>query len=181
MNMIGPMFMRTQLSAIFLLPFIVSSCATKSIETSSELPKRAADFSLPTLDGKQVSLGQLGGKVVVLDFWATWCPPCREGLPHLQRLATNSEMAQRGLVVVAMNEEESQKTIRTFVDQNHYSFTVALDSDGLARRAYDVSEFPTTVIIARDGLVKSVISGWTQDTARQIDEAVGSALGAPIR
>ncbi len=119
--------------------------------------------------------------MVVLDFWATWCQPCREGLPHLQALATNADMAQRGLSVLAINEEEKPAAIRAFLDHTHYGFAVGLDADGSIRRAYGVSALPTTIVVGRDGIVGAVISGWTQDTGRQIDEAIARSLDAPIR
>lgn len=117
----------------------------------------------------------------MLDFWATWCPPCREGLPHLEKMATDPELARRGLVVIAVNELEHPGVIRSFVDQNHYTFTVALDADGATGRAFEVSTLPTTIVIGRDGIVQAKVSGWTPETPHQIDEAVTHALEAPTR
>jgi thiol-disulfide isomerase/thioredoxin len=158
--------------------FAASGCAQKGFGLPSLLSHPAPDFSLPSVDGRQISLAQLHGKVVVLDFWATWCTPCRQALPHLQALAANADMARKGLVVLAIDEREQPATIRPFLDQNHYTFTVIQDTNASAERAYDPPEFPTTIVIGRDGLVRSVISGWTQDTPHLIDAAVTDALDA---
>ena len=87
--------------------WLTSGVGLHNVPSPSMQPGRAAaDFSLPTLAGGQIRPSGLHGKVVVLDFWATWCPPCREGLPHLAKLSSNADLAQRGLIVVAVNEEE---------------------------------------------------------------------------
>ncbi len=90
-------------------------------------------------------------------------------------------MAQRGLDVLAVNEEEKPAAIEAFLDHGHYSFTVLCDASGSAAQAYGVSALPTTIVVGRDGLLQAVISGWTQDSGHQIDEAVARALDAPIR
>jgi peroxiredoxin len=172
------LFMAKRALVILVATLIASGCAQRGLGISSLISAPAPDFSLPALDGRQVSLKQLRGKVVVLDFWATWCTPCRQGLPHLQSLAADAELARKGLVVLAINEGEKPATIQPFIDQNHYTFTVVQDVDGSAQRAYDLPELPTTIIIGRDGVIRAVFSEWTQDTAHQIDEAVANALDA---
>jgi len=141
----------------------------------------APDFSLPALNGGQIELAKFRGKVVVLDFWATWCTGCLEALPHLQSIASDADMAQRGLVMLAVNEEEKPQIIRPLVDGMHFTLNIARDADGSEGRAYSVFSLPTTIVVGRDGMVKAVINGWVAGTARQIDEAVSRALAAPIR
>jgi thiol-disulfide isomerase/thioredoxin len=160
---------------------VVASGCTTNPGPFGLLRQTAPGFSLQTLDGRPVSLSGLQGKVVVLDFWATWCPPCREALPHLEALGTNADFVRRGLAVLAIDEQEKPATVRAFLDQARFTFPVVLDADGSIGRAYEVSGLPTTVIIGREGLVQAVISGWTQETAHQIDDAVAHALDAPIR
>ena len=173
--------MRHSMLAAVAVIFVASGCTMKSPAPSGQVRQPAPEFSLPTLDGQQTLLSHLRGKVVVLDFWATWCPPCREALPHLQTLAASAELLERGLVVLAVNEQEQHAAIRAFLDGSNYAFGILQDADGLTARDYAVSTFPTTVIVGREGFVEAVITGWTPDTAHQIDEAVNRALEKPSR
>jgi peroxiredoxin len=166
---------------IFTILFIAAGCASNGLAPVGNVQQPAPDFSLSTLSGDQMALSTLKGKVIVLDFWATWCEPCVQGLPHLQSMAANTDFAQRGLTVLAVNEEEKPDVIRSFIDNKHFTFTVVRDADGAVGRAYSAFSLPTTIVVGRDGLVQAVISGWTPDTAHQIDDAVNHALEAPIR
>jgi thiol-disulfide isomerase/thioredoxin len=160
---------------------LAAGCASNGLAPVGNSRQPVPDLSLPTLDGKQIEISKLKGKVVILDFWATWCTGCLEGLPHLQAMAANADLAQRGLVALAIDEQEKPETIRPMIHGKHFTFTVMLDTDSSAGRACLVFSLPTTIIVGRDGLVDAVFSGWTQDTAQQIDEAVSQALNAPIR
>jgi peroxiredoxin len=139
--------------------------------------KVAPDFSLQSLDNQPVKLSSLKGSVVVVDFWATWCPPCRESLPNLNRMSNDAALAGRGLKVLAVNSQEPADTVKTFVEQNHYSFPVALDSDGSAERLYDVTGLPTTVVIGRDGNIRKMFVGFDPATTEsELSSAVEKAL-----
>jgi peroxiredoxin len=173
--------MRTGIIGIACAWFLAAGCASTSLAPVGRSRQPAPQFQLTALDGKPIELTTLKGKVVVLDFWATWCEPCVQALPHLQAMAVNVDMAQRGLVVLAVNEEETPEIIRPFIDGNHFTFTVVQDTDGSAARDYSAFSLPTTIVIGRDGLVWAVVSGWTQNSAEQIDDAVKQALDAPIR
>ena len=146
-------------------------------DTSSLEGKQAPDFSLKTLDGKDFKLSALQGDVVVLDFWATWCPPCRKSLPHLQAVSTNDVYAKNGLKVFAVNAKEDEDKVKGFLKENKYTFTVPMDGEGKAMQQYMVRGIPTTVIVGRTGKVSKVFIGYGGDeSAKQIDEAVEAAL-----
>jgi len=137
--------------------------------------KAALNISLTTVTGEHMNLADLKGKVVVIDFWATWCPPCRASLPHIQKLSTDQDAAKNGLKVFAVNAKETKDKIEPFLKQNNYTFVVPMDSDGQAMDAYKVDGIPTTVVIGRDGKVRAVTVGW-DGSGKAVDDAVDAAL-----
>jgi peroxiredoxin len=112
---------------------------------------RAPEFALRDMQGKYVSLTALRGKVVVLNFWATWCPPCRKELPGLERL--RREYAGRGLAVVAVSTDSTERGIRKFLAETPLSLRVVHDRDGRISQLYGVFSLPTTFVIDRRGIV----------------------------
>ena len=144
--------------------------------TEALVGKAAPDFTLKTVDGKQVTLSKHKGSVVVLDFWATWCPPCKASLPHVQSLSADKNRAGKGLHVLAVNAQETAERISAFLTQNKYTFAVPMDSAGSAMKSYLVDGIPTTVVIGRDGVVRRVFIGYDEETAKAIDAAVDKTL-----
>ena len=139
--------------------------------------KPAPAFSLKTFSGETVKLADQKGKVVLIDFWATWCPPCRESLPHVQKLSDDKEMAEKGLVVWAVNAREGKDKIEPFMTQNNYSFSVPMDANGATMNKYHVRGIPTTIVVGRDGKVKNAFVGFGgEQSAKQIHDAVVAAL-----
>lgn len=163
-------------SMCFLGMTIFVSCAGQPADDAGSLEgKPAAEIALTTLDGKNVKLSDMKGKVVLVDFWATWCPPCRKSLPHLQKLSADSELAARGLVVWAVNANEDKETVAKYLNDNGLTFTVGIDP-GKAMSDYTVSGIPTTVIVGRDGIVKNVFVGFDDSSEKPMDDAVKAAL-----
>ena len=113
--------------------------------------KDAADFKLSSLDGKEFSLQALRGQVVLLDFWATWCGPCRKDLPALEKIY--GEFRDRGLVMVGMNAGEDKETVSKFLAANRLSYPIALAAGMEILQNYSVTAFPTLVLIDRDGKI----------------------------
>ncbi|HSU66398.1 MAG TPA: redoxin family protein [Tepidisphaeraceae bacterium] len=144
-------------------------------EASQLEGKAAPQFKLDGLDGKPVSLADLKGKVVVLDFWATWCGPCRASLPHLNKLY-NSEK-DKGLQVFAVNEQEDKSDAQKFVDETKLDVPVLLDSEGKVGNQYGVTGIPQTVVIGKDGKVKKIMVGFGgEESAQELKKAVDSAM-----
>ncbi|MFO7172724.1 MAG: TlpA disulfide reductase family protein [Bacillota bacterium] len=114
----------------------------------------APDFALETLDGQVVRLSDLRGQVVLLNFWATWCPPCREEMPALQ--AVERLYREKGFRVLAINLDESPATIRSFLEQNGLELTVLLDKDMKVTSRYGILPLPTSFFIDREGRVAYV-------------------------
>jgi thiol-disulfide isomerase/thioredoxin len=114
---------------------------------------------LPGLDGADWTLSQHQGQVVVLNFWATWCDPCRHEMPTLDALA--QDYADQGLAVVAVNFKEPAARVRRFVAQSGLSLRVVLDTDGQAAHQFGVRLYPTTFVLTRHGDVAYVVAGET--------------------
>ena len=115
------------------------------------------DFSLPLLDGTMQTLSGLTGSVVFLNFWATWCPPCRMEMPSMERLY--QALKGKGLVMLAVNGGETAEQASGFMRENGLSFPVALDRTGLVSGQYGVQAIPTTYIIDRRGLIVARMVG----------------------
>jgi thiol-disulfide isomerase/thioredoxin len=110
--------------------------------------KPAPDLNLTTLDGKTVTLESLKGKTVLLDFWATWCPPCRVDAPALDKL---HERYGKDLVILGISVGEDRGTVEGFLKKNPHAFTMALSSENDLPRQYDVEAVPTYIIVNADG------------------------------
>ncbi|HSF29591.1 MAG TPA: TlpA disulfide reductase family protein [Candidatus Tectomicrobia bacterium] len=132
-------------------------------------PKAAPDFTLPTADGQQVSLQQYRGKVVFLNFWATWCIPCREEMPALERL--HQTYQAQDLAVISIDLKETAEQVKGFFEKHSLSFPALLDQNGSVFRDYLVAGMPTTYLIGRDGMLLARGVGgrdWTRAEAQQL-------------
>lgn len=130
----------------------------------------APDFTLTGVTGEPVTLAALRGQPVVLNFWATWCPPCRAELPELQAA---SERLQGQVAIVGVNQAEDAERVRTFVMDLGLTFTMPLDERGQVSRAYNVRSLPTTFFIDRTGVIRRIQSGaLTEATLAQALESV---------
>jgi peroxiredoxin len=130
-------------------------------DTQPERPnltgQQAAPFSLADLAGKTRTLASYRGKVVLLDFWATWCGPCRVTMPHVQKF--HRELRSKGLVVLGINIGETAAKVRPFLAKNGYDFQVLLDPKHAVAERYQANAIPTTVIIDRKGKIVAYFTG----------------------
>jgi cytochrome c biogenesis protein CcmG, thiol:disulfide interchange protein DsbE len=135
--------------------------------------KAAPDFKLTGLDGKPVSMADLKDSVVVLDFWATWCGPCRMSLPGLQKVYEAGK--ESGLHVFAVNLREDEDDVKAFVKETKLLVPILMDTDGKVAEKYLVQPIPQTVVIGKDGVVKKVFIGAGPDTHEKLKQAVEEA------
>ena len=136
---------------------------------------RAADFTLPALDGSKVKLSDLKGNVVLIDFWASWCAPCRKELPALDALARSYSDAKKPVVILAVGVDKERGNAEKLLGSLKIgSLRVLLDPDGKVPSAYDVPTMPTSIIVDAKGLVREVNAGFEpgdeKKIAAQIDE-----------
>ena len=133
----------------------------------------APDFTLPDANGHPVNLHDLRGKVVVVDFWATWCPPCRAEMPLLQQM--QNELADKGLVVLGLDVGEDAGTVTAFAKQQSYTFALLLGAEPNVSARYFVEAYPTTFVVDRRGRIAFRDLGG--DSAAKLRSAVQAALG----
>jgi peroxiredoxin len=145
--------MRLLTAATLLLVLLCAPAFAKA--ERPELPGEIAvgepvpDFTLPDLQGNPVTLSKLRGKVVLLNFWATWCPPCRAEFPSMERL--NEVYGGRNFVMLAVNVEQDADLVRDFIKKNKHTFQVLLDPEAEVQALYGVYRFPETFLIDKQG------------------------------
>lgn len=115
------------------------------------------DFTLEDLNGNKVTLSELKGKKVFLNFWATWCPPCKAEMPDIEKLY--QETKDTDLVILAVNVGEDKKTVQDFIANNKYNFSVLLDVKGEVSRLYQVTGIPTSYFIDTEGYLDDAVVG----------------------
>ncbi|MCL4504651.1 MAG: TlpA family protein disulfide reductase [Chloroflexi bacterium] len=127
------------------------------MQASTRIGAPAPDITLGTPDGKTISVASLKGRAVVLNFWASWCPPCRAEMAALNQV--DRDYRARGVMVLGINQMESAPVAAAFMREQQLQFTVALDTDGQATRLYRVSALPTTYFIDKTGVIRDIIYG----------------------
>lgn len=118
----------------------------------------APDFTLETLDGQSVRLSELFGQPVVVNFWASWCPPCRAEMPAMQAVY-EAYQGQIHLLAVNATQQDSLADALAFVSENGLTFPILLDPNGAAYRQFAVTSMPTTFFIGADGIIAEVVVG----------------------
>lgn len=142
--------------------------------TAKSAPQ-APNFSIKhLLDGKQISLDQYQGKVVYVDFWASWCPPCLKSFPFMEELQT--QYGKQGLVVLAVNLDENPEDAKAFLKQTSTSFFVGHNKQADIATLYNVQAMPSSFLIARDGSIQLVHKGFKTNDKQKLKKLITDQL-----
>ena len=143
------------LAALILIMSILSGCTNRNVPYGGST---AADFTLQDLNGNKVKLSDYKGKVVLLEFWATWCPPCRASIPGIEKL--HETYKNKGLAVLAVSlDEGGWDTVKSFVQKNGITYLVLRGNEEVAEK-YQVRTIPLILILDKDGKISKRYLGF---------------------
>lgn len=173
---------KTKLVQFALLALVVAGGLLLAVRRRTLHPPQVGDsmldFKLPALGQSAIALRDFRHHVVILNFWATWCPPCVEETPSLEKFAVKLRSA--GVVVIGVSEDEDEAVLAKFVADNHLSFPIARDPDRVVASRYGTFKFPETYIIDREGRVAEKIIGPIDWQDPRISSFVGELAAAAI-
>jgi thiol-disulfide isomerase/thioredoxin len=174
---------RLQLGIVFALGACLGAASlgaeptkTPAVRTGIQIGDLAPAFTFQTLDGKTLTRDGLKGKVVLIDFWATWCGPCRKALPELKDLRQKN--AGQPFVIVSVSVDDDRKLVESFVGSNGMSWPQAWDQGGrITGGVFRVLDFPSYMVLDTEGRITYRQSGWAPiRSAALLDDAVSKAL-----
>lgn len=126
-------------------------------ETAPRKGFLAPDFALKTLDGASVRMSDLRGQSVLINFWASWCGPCRVEMPHIE--TAYAAHTDDGLIILGINQSESPRPVAQFVDEFGLTFPIPMDTDGKVSAAFQVRALPTSFFIDAQGVIRDTFTG----------------------
>jgi len=151
--------------------------ASVSLAASAATPVAnalAPDFTLRGSDGRNVRLDELRGQVVLVNFWATWCGPCREEMPRLDTLY--QKYHKSGFVLLGVNVDDDPRTALATAAKLNVSFPVLLDTDKKVSKLYDLNTMPSTIVIDRDGKMRFLHRGYRAGTESDYEQQIRGLL-----
>ena len=162
-------------SSVLLISLMLTIGGAHAKELKQVTPRKAPGaLALKDLDGKPHTLADYKGRVVLINFWATWCPPCRAEMPSMQRL--KMAMKDKPFTILAVNMAETETEVRTFLKETRdpkIDFTILMDKDGKALKQWKVFVFPTSYVLDTQGKVRYTLLGSTEwdegDTLKKIE------------
>lgn len=141
-------------------PNTSSSNQAQALTVGLEVGNLAPDFALQTLEGKSITLSSLKGKKVILNFWASWCPPCRQEMPDMEKFYKENNNGEIEILAVNLTDaEKSRADVPTFMKTNGITFPVVLDEKGKVGQLYNVSSIPASFIIDSKGVIQKKLVG----------------------
>ncbi|RLA92091.1 MAG: hypothetical protein DRG69_09320 [Deltaproteobacteria bacterium] len=149
-------------------------------EVTALIGREAQDFTLEGLkEDTTIHLADYKGKVIVLDFWTTWCGPCRKEFPVLQKIY--NKYKEKDFILIAINSREDRKTVQEFITKKGYTIPVALDTKGKIGKLYEVEAYPTLILIDKEGKIQKVHSGFAMGLKKKLEKDLNTLLaGRPL-
>jgi len=155
---------------------LVASLAASSAALALDVGDRAPPLALPDVAGQQVDLQGLRGNVVYVDFWASWCGPCKRSFPWMNEMAR--KYASKGLRIVAINVDKKRDDADRFLRTAPAEFTVVYDAAGMSPAAWQVKSMPSSYLVDATGRIAWVESGFRDDRKMDVEERIRSALAS---
>lgn len=159
-------------AAVAVLLSLTLATATEAASPAENTP--AADFTLKSREGSNRRLSEERGNIVIVNFWASWCGPCREELPAFEEMY--QEYADLGVEILGVNVDDDSSKADVLLKDIEVSFPVLYDPDGQVSELYDVSAMPTTVMIDRDGTTRLIHKGYKSGDEKQYEKAIKMLL-----
>jgi len=141
---------------LLLVSAVVYTIASKDKVKVLAVGDKAPDFELVDLDGNKQRLSDYKGEGVFLNFWGTWCGPCKKEMPYMEK--QHKAFEEKGVNILAVNIAESNLKVETFRDQYGLTFPIAIDKDKSVKEAYNIVPLPTTFFINKDGKIEQIIT-----------------------
>ncbi|MFC1932120.1 TlpA family protein disulfide reductase [Chloroflexota bacterium] len=167
------------LMLILTVGLLIAGCASSSTSGGSaqapQVGKLAPDFQLLNLEGQSISLNDFRGSPVILNFWATWCSPCRAEMPFLQEIYEDWTGKSPSVAMLTINIKENSTRVKDFLETYNLSLPVLLDTDGNVSNKYNITGIPTTFFIDKDGIIQEKIVGAFRNK-EQIEEHLGKIV-----
>ena len=157
---------------MMMLAALLAASSAQALDKGAPAPQ----FDLPGLDGA-VKLAKLQGKVVYVDFWASWCGPCRQSFPWMNEM--QAKYGAQGLQIIGVNVDAKADDAQGFLSTTPASFVVAFDPAGATPRSYGIKGMPSSVLIGQDGKVLFEHSGFRAADRAELESKIKSALGKP--
>ncbi|HSB98896.1 MAG TPA: TlpA disulfide reductase family protein [Burkholderiaceae bacterium] len=156
------------------LALLMAGAGALAVATPLAPSSPAPDFTLRALDGQKLRLGEQRGRVVLVNFWATWCGPCRQEMPHLNKLY--EKYRSSGFVLLGVNVDDDTAQAAGVASKLGVTFPVLPDADKRVSRQYDLSAMPSTVLIDRDGRVRYLHRGYQNGYENTYDKQIRELL-----
>lgn len=160
-------------SVLIILSMLCFSIAVSARETVSQAP----DFTLKSHRGENIRLGELSGDIVLLNFWASWCGPCRKEMPELDKL--HKKYKNLGFTVLGINVEKESSAAKRMLAKSPVSFPILYDSENVASKLYDIKAMPTTIIIDKDGNARFFHLAYESGYEKKYEEQIKILIKEP--